>query len=238
MSSAQPAAGNCPRCGHRLNPGRKFCGKCGAPVAAAAPPPVPAAAPRAALRSAAPARTAKVPGQGLGLPWLVVPTLLFALLQLLATERRNVGSVAIAVAAAGALYWWKQQPLRPDASPTVQRLKPFTYGLQIGVVFVMIGGVSAVVILAGVLALVRYVAKNGVGLVHKLEPWWSTQEKIPGPTRKLLAFGIPGAIGWYIGTYWAIGMEWGMTLFSFSLGIIAAFLLVFTPPASMRRRHP
>lgn len=90
----------------------------------------------------------------------------------------------------------------------VQRLKPFAYALQIGVVFVMLGGVIAGVALGIVVAFVLFVARNPQRLVHGLEPWWIRQEKLSKGARKVLAFAVPGLIGYFIGIN-AGGVEWG-----------------------------
>jgi hypothetical protein len=205
----------CSRCGN-LAAGAKFCGKCGSPIA-----------PTAAAKSEP--RWPRL-AQGFGIWWLIIPTAFFAFL------RRNIVEIAIVAAIAGALYWWKQQPLPANSSRVLQRLKPFTYGLQLGVVFIMLGGVIAAIALALVLAFVLYVARNPTKLVAALEPWWTLQEKLSSPLRRLLSFAIPGAIGWYIGTN-AGGMEWGMTLLSLSIGATIGFLLLFSPPVSLRQRR-
>lgn len=227
-------ATTCPRCGNPAVAGRKFCNKCGAPL-----PAVPVVAPTAPVARAPPPPPAPGPrakSAGLSIWFLIIPTVAFAALKVILSDRRDFVSLGIAVAIAIALYLWKQRPLEQTASPTLRRLQPFAYALQIGVVFVMLGGVSAAVILGVVLLFVLWIAKNPEGMMGTLEPWWSFQEKLPGVLRKLLAFGIPGAIGYYIGSKWAGGMEWGMTLLSVSIGAMIAFLFLFTPPTSLRRR--
>jgi hypothetical protein len=174
-----------------------------------------------------------VPG-GLSILWLIIPTAVFVLLHYVLTKQRDILPLVLALAGAGALYWWRRQPLPPTASPTLHRLKPFTYALQIGVVFVILGGGIAAVALAVVAGLVWFVAHNPQRVVTMLEPWWRTQEKLSPTARKVLAFAVPGAIGWYIGTN-AAGVEWGATLISLSIGVAIGFLFVFTPPASMRQ---
>jgi hypothetical protein len=239
---ANPATLACPRCGNPVAAGRKFCSKCGGAMPASAPSvrrpvsPAPQAAPAASKAPASAAFVQRALSGGLSIWWLVVPTLIFAVLRLILSAERNVVPVVLVVAAAAGLYWWKQQPLPADASPMVQRLKPFAYALQIGVVFVMLGGVIAGVALAIVVVFVRYVAKDPEGLVHRLEPWWSYQDKLTKGQRKLLAFAVPGVIGYLIGIN-AGGIEWGATLLSITIGATVAFLCLFSPPESMRRRR-
>jgi hypothetical protein len=248
-----PATIACPRCGNFVAAGRKFCNKCGGAMAAAAPAAAPSAprpvspAPRAAPAAPPPAAAAPPPAAaapfvqraikgGLSIWWLVVPTAIFAILRLILSEQRNVVPVVVVLAAAGGLYWWKQQPLPAGASPMVQRLKPFAYALQIGVVFVMLGGAIAGVALAVVVGFVLFVARNPLQLVHSLEPWWIRQEKLSKGQRKALAFAVPGVIGYFIGVN-AAGVEWGATLISITIGAAVAFLFLFTPPDSMRQRR-
>ena len=232
----------CPRCGNPVAAGRKFCNKCGGPMAASVPLAGPAssraaapASPTVPLAAPAPFVQRALRG-GLSVWWLVVPTAIFAILRLILSEQRNVVPVVLVVAAAAGLYWWKQQPLPANASPMVERVKPFAYALQIGVVFVMLGGVIAGIALAIVVGFVLFVARNPAKLVHGLEPWWSFQEKLPPPARKALAFAVPGIIGYYIGVN-AGGVEWGATLLSITIGATVAFLFLFSPPDSMRQRR-
>lgn len=240
----------CPRCGNPVAAGRKFCNKCGGAMTASAPavrssaPPAaqaaPAAAPSAPSLSSVPLSSVPFAQRalrgGLSIWWLVVPTAIFAILRLILSEQRNVVPVVLVLAAAGGLYWWKQQPLPASASPMVQRVKPFAYALQIGVVFVMLGGVIAGVALAIVVGFVLFVARNPEKLVHGLEPWWTFQDKLPKGARKALAFAVPGIIGYYIGVN-AGGVEWGATLLSITIGATVAFLFLFSPPESMRQRR-
>jgi hypothetical protein len=69
----------------------------------------------------------------------------------------------------------------------------------------------------------------------QLEPWWSYQEKLSPAVRKLLVVVVLFVIGYVIGTS-AAGIEWGATLISVALGAAVAFLLLFTPPPSLRQR--
>jgi hypothetical protein len=226
--AATPNVGtiSCPRCGNQVAAGRRFCNKCGAAMSAVPtsiqPTPTPASA----------AKPARQPG--LSILWLLIPTGIFVVLRLIASQQSNLAESVVVVAAAAGLFWWKQQPLPADVSPTIRRLKPFTYALQIGIVFVLLGGAIAGVALAGVAAFVVFVAQNPKRVVDALEPWWGFQEKFKPPTRRLLAFVVPGVIGWYLGTQ-ASGIEWGMTLVSLSIGASVGFLFIFTPPASMRK---
>ena len=55
--------------------------------------------------------------------------------------------------------------------------------------------------------------------------------------RKPLAFVIPFVFGYYFGLN-AGGREWTYTLISVSVGIAIAFLILFTPPDSIRQRRP
>ena len=110
-----------------------------------------------------------------------------------------------------------------------------TYKLEVGgsaFVFVMLGGnpVAVAVIGAAVIAALRYNRE----LLHALEPWWALQESIPAALRKPLAFVVPGLAGYYFGVR-AGGQEWTYTLISISIGVVLAFLLLFTPPTSLRR---
>jgi len=159
----------------------------------------------------------------------------YGLLQVVLAAQKDVVSVVVAVAAAGGLYWWRQQPVAPTLPPALQRVHPYAYALQPGVIFVMLGGVSAGVALGIVIFVVLWVAKNPQKAMAQLEPWWAYQEKLSANVRKLLVVVVTGIIGFVIGSR-ASGIEWGATLISVCLGMVATFLLLFTPPSSLRQR--
>jgi hypothetical protein len=71
-------------------------------------------------------------------------------------------------------------------------------------------------------------------LIPALEPWWQIQHRIPPIARRVLAFVVTFAIGYYFGMK-AAGNEWTFTFLSIVSGTVVTFLLMFTPPASLRR---
>jgi hypothetical protein len=247
---------SCPRCGAPAAAGKRYCGKCGGalagvgalagsapPVAIPAPP-----APPAPVAARAPAAPFTGPRKGLSIWWLVIPTAAYVALQVGFAEQKSWATAVIAVAIAGGLYWWKQQPaekvqqqlksmnLPPGLTTSLQRIQPFAYMLQIGIIFVMLGGAIAAIALAAVVAFVLWVAKNPQGVVQSLEPWWKFQEQIPPGLRKVLAFAVPGVTGYLIASS-ASGIEWGATLISVAIGACIGFLFIFTPPAWLRQRQ-
>jgi hypothetical protein len=162
--------------------------------------------------------------------WLVVPTALFAFLS------RNPIQIGVATVIAAALWAAKSRQIPATASPAVRNLQPlvaFAPALQIAVVFVLLGGslVVMVLLVAGVGAAIYYHRR----VVDALEPWWQFQASIPAAARKPLAFAVPFVFGYYFGLN-AGGQEWTYTLISVSVGIAIAFLILFTPPESMRPR--
>ncbi len=108
---------------------------------------------------------------------------------------------------------------------------PFAPAFQIIVVFVMLGGNPIVVamITGGVIAAVRY----RLTIISALEPWWQIQSSIPSGVRKPVAIAAAAFVGYYFGMR-AGGQEWTYTLISITFGIVVAFLIIFTPPASLR----
>lgn len=197
--------------------GARFCAKCGAssstrPAAAPAIPRLPLAA---------------APSGGLSTRWLIVPTAIFVFLS------RQLVPIAVVAACAAGLWGVRTNP-EPVAAqwPASRPYLPWAPALQTLVVFVMLGGnpIAVAVIGAAVLAALRYNRE----LLHALEPWWAFQESIPAALRKPLAFVVPGLCGYYFGVR-AGGQEWTYTLISIAIGVVLAFLLLFTPPTSLRR---
>lgn len=215
----------CPGCGSPARAGTRFCTRCGGSLATSAA--VPPAAPAAPSPSAQPARTGKT---GLSIWWIVVLTAFFAFL-----SRQPIPIAIVAVIGAG-LWWLKARPESLGGTPMLIKLRPYAPwapALQLIVVFVGLGG-SAIAV-AGLGIVVFLVLRNPLRLVAALEPWWKVQSTIPTLVRKPLAFAIPFVFGYYFGIN-AGGREWTYTLISVSLGIVVAFLILFTPPDHIRQK--
>lgn len=213
----------CSRCGAPGAAGRKFCGKCG--NALAEPGATQPSVARDTRASGPPAA-----GTGLSSRWLIIPTLIFAFL-----SRQPLPIVLAAAIAVG--LWksktWRIPPTAPPSIRTLQPVIPYAPALQIAVVFVLLGGSLVVtVLLVAAVAATVYFRK---AVVATLEPWWQMQRSIPPGARKALAFGVPAVVGYCFGLR-AGGREWTYTLISIACGTAVAFLLLFTPPDSMRRR--
>lgn len=237
----------CIRCGTPAAPDRKFCRKCGAPLdpqSPAAKPPArspgkPASRPVApATKAQKPAASAKPaakpaakPGakkQGLSIWWIVVPTLLFAYLS------RQIVPIVIAAAVGAALWWLKNYKVAPRADKNVRALEPFfpfAPAFHIAVVFIMLGG--SIIVVGMLIAAVVAAARFRKQIVAALEPWWQIQSSIPTGIRKPIAVVAAGLVGYYFGKR-AGGQEWTYTLISISMGAAVAFLIIFTPPDSVR----
>jgi len=206
---------NCPHCGAAGVAGRKFCTRCGQPLAAAEP-----TAPRRTASSAL--------REGLSKWWIIVPTAAFAFL-----SRKPVP--ILVVGALGFVLWmaksWRIPETQPPAVRALQPYLGFAPSLQLAVVFVMLGGSLGA--LALILAAVAAAVWLHRPLIAALEPWWRMQNQIPKGARKPLAFTIAMIIGFYFGIN-ALNKEWTYTLFSLSIGAAIGFLLIFTPPDSLR----
>jgi hypothetical protein len=163
--------------------------------------------------------------------WIVVPSAIFIFLS------RGLIPICIVVAIGTALWVMRTKQISPAASPSLRAVQPFlpyAPALQCPVVFVMLGGspFAVLFVVAGATAALHYHRR----LVVMLEPWWQVQRSIPMAARKPLAFAIPFLAGYFFGEN-ASGREWSYTLLSFSVGIVLAFLILFTPPDSLRGGH-
>jgi len=216
----------CAKCGTPAAAGRKFCKKCGAALTAQPAAVAPAApAPKPVAKAARPTAAKK---KGLSIWWVAAPTLLFAYLS------RDPVQIAIVAALGAGLWVARTKQIPPTADNNLRALEPYlpyAPAFQIVVVFVMVGGNIIVVamITAAVIAAARYRRQ----IVAALEPWWQIQSSIPSTIRKPLAILAAGFVGYYFGRR-AGGREWTYTLISISFGIAVAFLIIFTPPDSLR----
>ncbi|OGF57736.1 MAG: hypothetical protein A2Z21_00895 [Candidatus Fraserbacteria bacterium RBG_16_55_9] len=152
--------------------------------------------------------------------WLLVPTILFLYLA------RDIGNTLV-VAAIGVGLWYVRTI--PGVPPAIRSYLPL---LQALMVFFFLGGNPFVIFVVGAALAVAVLQRDP--LLALLEPWWQLQQQIPPTTRRVLAFVIPFLIGYLFGQS-ALGFEWTSTFLSLTIGTIVAFLLIFTPPASMRR---
>ena len=224
----------CPHCGAYGPAGRKFCGKCGRPVGASPAVEVAASTTAAPVSQPALAAAALLRRRGgLKIWWIVIPTAIFIFLSI--ESRDPVPIVIVCVIGAG-LWIGRNKTIPPTAAPNVRAMQPLVGSLpllQIPVVFVALGGslITVALLTAALAAAIRFHRE----WILALEPWWTFQQTIAPGLRKPLAFGIPLLTGYYFGTN-ASGNEWTYTLISVSVGIAIAFLLLFTPPAAMRRK--
>jgi hypothetical protein len=220
----------CPHCGARGPAGRKFCGKCGGAIGNAAAPVTPVAdASPVAQQALAAAALLRRKG-GLKIWWIIIPTAIFIFLS------REPVPIAIIVAMGAGLWIGRTKQIPSTADANIRGLQPLVASaplLQIPIVFVALGGsvITVVLLTIAVGAAIRFHRE----WIMALEPWWQFQHTISPALRKPLAFGIPLLTGYYFGSN-AGGNEWTYTLISVTIGIAIAFLLLFTPPAVMRRK--
>ena len=224
----------CPSCGNPVAAGKKFCNRCGTALPAGAAPTSRAvttpAAPRTAAPALTPAAAVSTPAKGFSIWWLIVPTAVFAFLS------RDPVMIGVVAAIGVGLWLVKTRPLPANAPPWAVRLHPFAPfapAVQIPVVFVFLGGNPIVVGLLVVLVVLA--VRHRLKVLAALEPWWNLQASIPPAGRKALAFAVPLITGYYFGRN-AGGREWTYTLISVSVGVLLAFLLLFTPPDHLRQR--
>jgi hypothetical protein len=215
-SSPQPPAANvtnCAQCGAMVPAGNRFCGRCGTPLSAIEPQPV---------ISVMPPRPSARPSvaRGLSVWWLIVPTLIYAFL-----SRNLVNTLILAVIAGGLRY----AQTRPEVPTGV---RPYLPLLQPVLVFLFLGGNPLVIAVVGA-ALVGAVQQHSQ-LLAALGPWWQIQEQIPLLGRRVLAVVFTLLIGYFFGVR-AAGSEWTYTFLSMITGTVVTFLLLFTPPASLRK---
>jgi hypothetical protein len=179
--------------------------------------------------------------EGLSKRWIVVPLAIYAFLAngIAVPQAKTMISIAIVAGIGVGLWWLRNNPMPPSAPAALKMLQPFSPyapALMLPVIFVALGGspvsVAVLVVLVGAAVKFRYT------LLDLLEPWWVKQQSIPAGWRKPLAFAVPGLLGWYFGSN-ANGREWTYTLISISIGCAVAFLILFTPPESLRKgRRP
>jgi len=220
----------CPQCGQPAPTAGKFCVHCGKGLAGAVAAPPASASPGTAAtieKIVHSLPTAAI--QPLSMWWIVIPTAIFIFLS------RQPVPIVIVVAIGAGLWILRTRQLGPSAPPAlraIQPLVPYAPALQSAVVFVMLGGSLFAILLVMAAAVAAFIYRRQLTLM--LEPWWHLQSTIPPAYRKPLAFALPFIAGYCFGVN-ADGQEWTFTLISFSIGIVLAFLLLFTPPDSMRR---
>lgn len=151
----------------------------------------------------------------MGIAWLIVPTLIYALL-----TYSVVGTLALAAIAAG-LHFAQTRPEAPE------NIRPFLPLLQSAAVFAFLGG--SLIALGAVVALGAIVILKRDALVEAFSPWWRVQQRFPLLLRRVLAFVLSLLIG-YSFSQSASGTEWTSTLLSAVVATIVTFLLIFTPP--------
>jgi uncharacterized membrane protein YvlD (DUF360 family) len=152
--------------------------------------------------------------------WIILPTLVYAIVA------QQLGNTLLVMAIGAALAYAQTLPSVPAG------VRPFLPALQPGVVFLFLGGNP--LMLAGVVLGIATIVTQRSRLVAALEPWWRVQETIPAPTRRIASFAVPFVIGFGFG-HVGSGWEWAATLLSMTVGTAASFLLIFTPPTSLRR---
>lgn len=241
------ASPTCRGCGEVLGTAKHFCTNCGAPIAevaapaptasppplppapAASPPPLPApAASPPPLATAPPmqppprAASATVRG-GFSVWWLIVPTVTYAFLS------RDVLKIILLTGIGLGLRWAQG---RSELPATV---RPYLPLLQPIAVFFFLGGNPLVLAVVSVAAIGMMLQHRL--LIRALEPWWQVQASLPAAARRLLAIGLTLLVGYYFGRQ-ASGQEWTMSFLSIAVGTIVTLLLVFRPPAALRRPEP
>lgn len=205
----------CGQCGAAHPPGQRFCGQCGALLAETSPVSAPQPRTAAAIRGAA----AVIRDRSLW--WLILPTILYLFLA------RDLVNTLILLALAFVIRFAGTRPQIPA------RFKPFLPVLQPVAAFVFLGGSLIAVATTAVAVGLAYLQRSR--LVVILEPWWQVQERWPVRARRIAAWVVPFVLGYLFGLL-AGGREWTMTFLSMITGSAAAFLLLFTPPADLRRR--
>jgi hypothetical protein len=158
-------------------------------------------------------------GPALSIWWLIVPTLIYAFV-----GRDLVSTLILMVAGAGIKY----AQTRPELPQVAKDFLPL---LQSGLVFCFLGGNPIVVAAVAGAAAAAFVRREAV--VRALGPWWQVQQQIPPLVRRVAAAALSLLIGYGFGSN-AAGDEWTYTFLSIATSTIVTFLLIFTPPASMR----
>jgi hypothetical protein len=213
--------------------------RCGASLGQPASTAAAGETPREAASAAAPSARAKTPAQFRGLSgwWIVIPTVIYAAVSLSTTGptiKAITGTITgiAGMAVAGVLL----RAVQPRLSflPGLQAVLPLGQSL---LAVALLGGrpdvVRTTVVVGAVTGVVAAVLP---WIAPLLRPWWVVQGAVPVALRRVLSFAAPVAIGYYYGQR-ASGTEWKSTLISLSLGIAAAFLLMFTPQTSRSGRR-
>jgi hypothetical protein len=158
--------------------------------------------------------------RGLSIWWLIVPTLIYFYLA------RDIVSTLILAAIGAGLWYAHTRNEVPFAA------RPYLLLLQSVLVFFFLGGNP--IIIVGVLAALVGAVLQRSRLIPALEPWWQIQQRIPPTARRVIAVVVTLAIGYSFGRN-ASGNEWTYTFLSIVMATVVAFLLMFTPPDSLRR---
>jgi hypothetical protein len=187
-------------------------------------PPLPApprkAAPAAARAASAGSAPTSMPMRyGLSVWWVVVPTVIYAIV----TADLN-GTLLLA--GAGVVLRLAQG--RPQLPANVRAFLPLLQSLA---VFTLLGGNPIVVAAVAAAAVAAFVQRDR--LIRALDPWWRAQAKFSPAARRLVAFGLTLAIGYFFGAS-ASGSEWTYTFISIVIGTVVTFLLVFNPSEAAR----
>jgi len=200
-----------------------FCSRCGTPVSASAVSPRQGSAvearPAIGVTPPRPLTPTSI-ARGVSIWWLVIPTLIFAFL-----TRDIVRILILAIIGAGLKYAQTRKEIPSGVRPYLPFLQPV-------VVFFFLGGNPIVIIGVGA-AIVGAVLQHS-RLIPALEPWWQIQQRIPPIAQRVLAFALTLVIGYFFGVNGA-GREWTVTFLSMVTGTVVAFLLMFTPPVSLRQ---
>jgi hypothetical protein len=172
------------------------------------------------FRSAKVATPSATTPQKFSVWWIVVPTLLFAIVV------RDIPLTLLLAAVGAGLHFAQTRPEVPAIA------RPYLPLLQAPVVFLFLGGSFMVVALVAGAAFAAI--KWHRDIFAALEPWWRLQQEVPLTMRRVIAFFVSLLIGYYFGAN-ASGNEWTYTLLSIVIATIVTLLLIFTPPAALRR---
>jgi hypothetical protein len=152
--------------------------------------------------------------------WIIIPTLLFAIVI------RDVFQTLLLAAIGAGLYFAQSRPEVPAV------VRPYLPLLQAPIVFFFLGGsvVLVAVVVGGAFAAFKWHRSIFVAL----EPWWQLQQGMSLTVRRVVAFVVSLIVGYYFGEN-SSGVEWTYALLAIVIATVVTLLLIFTPPAAMRR---